>query len=67
MALTRLPVANTLSGTIASTNIANASLNAVIQDKFTGSYRYGYRLDRVLSTWKRKTITFAGDTTGTLA
>ena len=29
MALTRLPVANTLSGTIASTNIANASLNAV--------------------------------------
>jgi hypothetical protein len=29
MALTRLPVANTLTGTIASTNIANASLNAV--------------------------------------
>ena len=29
MALTRLPVANTLTGTIASTNIANASLNDV--------------------------------------
>lgn len=47
MALTRLPVANTLSGTIASTNIANASLNAVTA--LPGAIATG-KIGQVLST-----------------